>query len=490
MCAAICVIASPVDAGYIFGPDQNGGFETGACDADWYEEGEDNCPGWGSDVCTANRLYAVTTPVRSGTRSAHIEWQDGDEECANSDNRAEILPRESAEYVEGRHYWLGIAYYLGSESDVADGGYLMQWHNGCCGGNSMSLNVTDDPLRIGASLEVDDDVTAEGWMPLSYGQWYDYVVHFVPSRDSNGIFDVWLKPGTSATWTQIVDHTGPNMHEDSDGTPYLKMGAYGIAGDTTHIVEYLDNVRIYDAGTDAGDHFADVDPSGEATPPPPPPTGTPVILQAETGWTLSGLVSSPPYIMFPSDVLQTGTATRTSPLPCGAYDVAIGVAQENDGASTVTFRVGGIDICSVTNPIGSNLHPLKLACKTGVSIPPGSTLQLYVQNQQARSRGRVDYVEFTPATVSGNLPPVITSVAPDSVVVGHQYSYQVAASDPENGTLTYSLTQSPTGMTISAAGLVTYTPTCIASFPVTVRVADGVGLFVEQSFTLNSVACQ
>jgi hypothetical protein len=280
------------------------------------------------------------------------------------------------------------------------------------------------------------------------------------------------------------------MHEDSDGTPYLKLGEYGIAGGTTHVVVYADNARIYDAGPDTGDHFADVDPSGEATPPPPPPTGTPVILQAETGWTLSGLVSSPPYIMFPSDVLQTGTATRTSPLPCGAYDVAIGVAQENDGASTVTFRVGGSNICSVTNPIGSNLRPLKLACDTGVNIPPNSTLQLYVQNLQSNSRARVDYVEFTPATVSGNLPPVITSVAPDSVTVGTQYSYQVVATDPENGTLTYSLTQAPTGMTISAAGLVTYAPTCIASFPVTVRVSDGVGLFVEQSYTLDSTACQ
>jgi len=87
-------------------------------------------------------------------------------------------------------------------------------------------------------------------------------------------------------------------------------------------------------------------------------------------------------------------------------------------------------------------------------------------------------------TVAENLPPAFTSV-PVLTGVGNQpYSYQAAATDPNGGTLTYSLDAAPLGMTISAGGLVAWTPTAVGSFPVTVRVTDVGGLFATQIFSV------
>ncbi|MCB1838250.1 MAG: tandem-95 repeat protein, partial [Alcanivoracaceae bacterium] len=77
-----------------------------------------------------------------------------------------------------------------------------------------------------------------------------------------------------------------------------------------------------------------------------------------------------------------------------------------------------------------------------------------------------------------NDAPTITSVAPTSATEGSEYSYQLAITDPDdanNGTdLTFTLTQAPSGMNVSATGLVTWTPANgISSADVTVQVADG-----------------
>src|SRR5690606_37514936 len=77
-----------------------------------------------------------------------------------------------------------------------------------------------------------------------------------------------------------------------------------------------------------------------------------------------------------------------------------------------------------------------------------------------------------------NDAPTITSVAPTSATEGSEYSYQLAVTDPDdanNGTdLTFTLTQAPSGMNVTATGLVTWTPADgISSADVTVQVADG-----------------
>ena len=64
------------------------------------------------------------------------------------------------------------------------------------------------------------------------------------------------------------------------------------------------------------------------------------------------------------------------------------------------------------------------------------------------------------------------------------YRYQVVASDQDGDALAYALTIFPTGMSISAGGLVTWTPGTAGTFGVTVRVTDGRGGSTTQSFNV------
>lgn len=74
-----------------------------------------------------------------------------------------------------------------------------------------------------------------------------------------------------------------------------------------------------------------------------------------------------------------------------------------------------------------------------------------------------------------NHPPVISSAPVTVALVGQSYSYTVAASDPENAPLTYSLVQAPAGMSMTMFGDVSWTPlaTQVGSHAVVVQVTDG-----------------
>lgn len=89
-----------------------------------------------------------------------------------------------------------------------------------------------------------------------------------------------------------------------------------------------------------------------------------------------------------------------------------------------------------------------------------------------------------------NQPPEITSTAVAEIGANQLYTYQVTATDPEvpeYQTLTYSLTQAPSGMNItSSTGLISWTPTTneIGDHTITVQVSDG-GLVDTQTYTLT-----
>ena len=87
-----------------------------------------------------------------------------------------------------------------------------------------------------------------------------------------------------------------------------------------------------------------------------------------------------------------------------------------------------------------------------------------------------------------NLAPIITSSPVTNAANGVAYSYQVQATDPEGGSLSYSLPTNPTGMTISGSGLVQWTPSSAGSEAVIVRVTDNKGLFANQAYTITVAA--
>jgi Putative Ig domain len=89
--------------------------------------------------------------------------------------------------------------------------------------------------------------------------------------------------------------------------------------------------------------------------------------------------------------------------------------------------------------------------------------------------------------ITVNAPPVITSSPVLTARETVPYSYQVTVTDPNGngGPFTYSLTASPADMTISASGLISWTPAAQGAPTVTVRVTDATGLFVEQTYVVT-----
>jgi hypothetical protein len=86
-----------------------------------------------------------------------------------------------------------------------------------------------------------------------------------------------------------------------------------------------------------------------------------------------------------------------------------------------------------------------------------------------------------------NSAPVIESTPVTTAKEGAAYTYDVEATDPNEDTLTYSLTISPTGMTInSTTGVITWTPTesQVGENEVVVEVSDG-NKSTTQSFTVT-----
>jgi hypothetical protein len=86
-----------------------------------------------------------------------------------------------------------------------------------------------------------------------------------------------------------------------------------------------------------------------------------------------------------------------------------------------------------------------------------------------------------------NSAPVIESTPVTTAKEGAAYTYDVEATDPNEDTLTYSLTTSPTGMTInSTTGVITWTPTesQVGENEVVVEVSDG-NKSTTQSFTVT-----
>ena len=86
-----------------------------------------------------------------------------------------------------------------------------------------------------------------------------------------------------------------------------------------------------------------------------------------------------------------------------------------------------------------------------------------------------------------NIPPVIESDPVTTAKEGVVYTYDVEATDPNGDTITYSLTTSPTGMTInSTTGVISWIPTeaQIGENEVVVEVSDE-SKSATQSFTIT-----
>jgi len=91
--------------------------------------------------------------------------------------------------------------------------------------------------------------------------------------------------------------------------------------------------------------------------------------------------------------------------------------------------------------------------------------------------------DFT-LTVSLNQAPVMDAIGTQAVVYNEAFSHQVTASDPEGHTLSYSLSGEPSGMTVDANGLVSWSAAVEGTYTVTVTVTDSYGDSDSEVMTL------
>ena len=155
----------------------------------------------------------------------------------------------------------------------------------------------------------------------------------------------------------------------------------------------------------------------------------------------------------------------------------------------------------VTN---SDNYPLTYTLTTapaGMTISAGGTIawvpsssqsgdtQVTVQVSDRSSAAPV--TQTYTLTVSQYNVPAITAIPSQTASEGVLFSYQVVATAPLGGPLTYSLSGAPSGMAISATGLITWTPAAGqggSGVTVTVRVQAGSvsANSATRSFTLNA----
>jgi len=169
------------------------------------------------------------------------------------------------------------------------------------------------------------------------------------------------------------------------------------------------------------------------------------VWSVDDHWTTSATWSAGPFS-------EVRTITVPAGLANGTYDIRVGLSGGNPWVD-LTLAMGA----GVTDPAGDRRYRV-------------GTLTLGATSNQA---------------------PVITTSPLASAVVGASYAYDVNATDPNGDVLTYSLTQAPSGMSISASsGLIAWTPSSaqVGNQAVTVRVVDPGGLAATQAFTIAVAA--
>ncbi len=175
-------------------------------------------------------------------------------------------------------------------------------------------------------------------------------------------------------------------------------------------------------------------------------------------------------------ITSTAITTAVATYPY-SYQVA---ATDPNAGDTLTYSL-------TAAPAGMTISGTGLISWTPTAAqvsPPQPLVTVRVQDQG----GLFATQSFNIAVAANQAPAITSTIPPTTATVGVAYSYQVVATDPNAGTtLTYSLTTAPAGMTISATGLISWTPTAAQVGPqaVTVRVQDQGGLFATQSFTVT-----
>ncbi len=226
------------------------------------------------------------------------------------------------------------------------------------------------------------------------------------------------------------------------------------------------------------------------------PSGMTISTTGLIAWTPeNGVLTSGSVTVSVEDGLESGTVAATE-------DFTVSVTAVDDAPSITTTEITTAteDIAyqydvDATDEEGVSLVYSLTTAPSGMTIDSGSGEINWTPTEGTDSESVVVSVtdgttavtqSFTITVTAVNDQPVITSTTETSATEDALYQYQVTSSDSEGTALSYSLTTSPTGMTIDAtSGLINWTPDeGVLSEAVTVQVSDGV-LTDTQSFTIT-----
>jgi VCBS repeat-containing protein len=223
------------------------------------------------------------------------------------------------------------------------------------------------------------------------------------------------------------------------------------------------------------------------------PEGMAIDSQGVITWTPENGVESGAVTLVVSDGFLSATqqftvvVTATNDAPEITQGEAITLNADEDGETSTTLTATDADGDDLTWSV--SIEPSNgIATVEGgaVSYTPAAnfngedSFEVRVADESA-----ADTITVTVVVAAANDAPVITSVAVTAATEDELYRYQVTASDVDNDALTFTLTSAPEGMTMSAAGLIEWTPANgVSSGAVTVSVSDDVDT-VTQSFEVT-----
>ena len=142
---------------------------------------------------------------------------------------------------------------------------------------------------------------------------------------------------------------------------------------------------------------------------------------------------------------------------------------------------------TISAPTGMTISDTGLIRWTPVAADEGQTRRVVVEVSDIDGAKVLQtYDIVVQGSTNRNRPPVITSFPGFSITTGATYSYKVAATDPDNDAVTFSLVTKPVGMTINAiTGVVTWTPSSAAVENVVVEARDARGAVATQGFAVS-----
>ena len=175
-----------------------------------------------SDSHSVNAVLATDLGIaaREGQYVIQIKAKEGS-------NRAELANVREANYYEGEDFYFSGSFYLrSSDWDVAtQGNTIISQFKLMNGGLPFALKLSNEgdyKLYVKSKyFGVDHEEIAVA----RQDDWNDLKFYMKPSRDDDGLFQIWLNGSL------VYDYQGATMHRKEDAGGYLKFGQYGYFGE-------------------------------------------------------------------------------------------------------------------------------------------------------------------------------------------------------------------------------------------------------------------